>query len=116
MPSDPSETKGDADPKPSSQVTRSVIRSMAEECNETAQHNHRLAQNQFQTIWLLLMGGLALVLILPFIIQKLDDFLSEGRKLDPAIIEDAKAVDESLKDIQTNQNADRETVTSRLMS
>ena len=114
MPSDPSETEGDADPKPSSQVTRSVIRSMAEECNETAQHNHRLAQNQFQTIWLLLMGGLALVLVLPFIIQKLDDFLSEGRKLDPAIIEDAKAVDESLKDIQTNQNADRETVTSRL--
>ncbi|OIQ45393.1 MAG: hypothetical protein BM558_03990 [Roseobacter sp. MedPE-SW] len=114
MPIDPPETGGDAETKPTSQVTCSVIRSMAAECAETATQNHRMAQNQFQTIWFLLMGGLALVLILPFIIQKLDDFLSEGRKLDPAIVEDAKTVDASLKDIQTNQNADRDTVTSRL--
>jgi hypothetical protein len=87
---------------------------MAKECAASAEDNHRLAHGQFQTIWFLLLGGLVLVLILPFIIQQLDDFLSKDRKLAPAIVEDAIAVDTSLKGIQTNQNADRDAVTSRL--
>ena len=111
MTSAPPETE---EQQPANQVTSSVIRSMADECANTAKDTHQIAHSQFQTIWFLLLGGLVLVLILPFIIQQLDDFLSEGRKLDPVIVAEANRVDASLKDVQTSQNADRETVTSRL--
>ncbi|WP_417713133.1 hypothetical protein [Pseudophaeobacter arcticus] len=99
----------------SGQITGTIIRRIADECEGTAKANHRLAQGQFQTIWILLLGGLVLVLVLPFIIQKIDDLLSTDRKLDPAIMEDAKAIGASLHAIQREQQVGEDAVRSRFV-
>jgi hypothetical protein len=99
------ETPDPAPEGPLSDRAVAAAEAVAEWCEARREEAERSARAQIRVVWLLLLGGLVLLLVLPRLVQEID-FLWRETSLPPALIQTAERTQDKIETNRAEMEAD----------